>query len=33
MRRRFERLILGALMGVVAFVLERRVVKALGKKR
>jgi hypothetical protein len=31
--RRLERFILGAMMSVVALVAERRVVKALGKKR
>jgi hypothetical protein len=33
MRRRFERAILGVVMSAVAFLLERRVVKALAKKR
>jgi hypothetical protein len=33
MRRRLERWILGALMGIVAFLVERRLVKALAKKR
>jgi hypothetical protein len=33
MRRRLERAILGGLMTVVAFVVERRLVKALNKKR
>jgi hypothetical protein len=33
MRRRFERAILGALMSVVAFLVERRIVKALSKRR
>ena len=33
MRRRFERVILGRIMSMVAFVLERRVTKALNKKR
>jgi hypothetical protein len=33
MRRRLERWILGLLMGVVAFFVERRLVKALAKKR
>jgi len=31
--RRLERLILGTMMSLVAIVAERRVVKALGKKR
>jgi hypothetical protein len=31
--RRLERFILGMMMSVVALVAERRVVKALGKKR
>jgi hypothetical protein len=31
--RRLERFILGTMMSVVALVAERRVVKALGKKR
>jgi hypothetical protein len=31
--RRFERAILGMLMSVVAFLVERRIVKALAKKR
>jgi hypothetical protein len=31
--RRLERLILGSMMSLVAFFAERRVVKALGKKR
>jgi hypothetical protein len=31
--RRLERLLLGSLMSLVALVAERRVVKALGKKR
>ena len=33
MRRRFERAILGVLMSAVAFFVERRVVKALAKRR
>ncbi len=33
MRRRIERAILGVLMSVVAFVVERRLVKALAKRR
>jgi hypothetical protein len=33
MRRRLERAFLGVLMSVVAFVVERRIVKALAKKR
>jgi hypothetical protein len=33
MRRRLERVFLGGLMSVVAFVVERRLVKALNKKR
>jgi hypothetical protein len=32
-RRRFERAILGALMSVVAFLVERRLVKAMAKRR
>jgi hypothetical protein len=32
-RRRLERAFLGALMSVVAFVVERRLVKALAKRR
>jgi len=31
--RRLERFILGTMMSVVALVAERRVIKALGKKR
>jgi hypothetical protein len=31
--RRFERAILGMLMSVVAFLVERRIVKALAKRR
>jgi hypothetical protein len=31
--RRFERFLLGSLMSLVALVAERRVVKALGKRR
>ncbi len=33
MPRRLERFILGTMMSLVAIVAERRVVKALGKKR
>jgi hypothetical protein len=33
MRRRFERAILGVLMRAVAFLVERRIVKALAKRR
>jgi hypothetical protein len=33
MRRRLERVFLGAMMSIVAFVVERRLVKALAKKR
>lgn len=33
MRRRLERAILGVLMSVVAFVVERRLVKALARRR
>jgi hypothetical protein len=33
MRRRLERWFLGMLMSVVAFLVERRLVKALAKKR
>jgi hypothetical protein len=33
MRRRLERAILGMLMSIVAFVVERRLVKALAKRR
>jgi hypothetical protein len=32
-RRRFERLILGTLMSVVAFLVERRLVRALARRR
>jgi hypothetical protein len=32
-RRRFERAILGMLMSGVAFLVERRIVKALAKRR
>jgi hypothetical protein len=32
-RRRLERMILGALMSAAAFFVERRVVKALAKRR
>jgi hypothetical protein len=33
MRRRLERIILGMLMSIVAFLVERRLVKALAKRR
>jgi hypothetical protein len=33
MRRRLERWFLGMLMSVVAFVVERRVVRALSRRR
>ena len=33
MRRLLERLILGTMMSVLAFVVERRLVKALAKRR
>jgi hypothetical protein len=33
MRRRLERAILGALMSMVAFLVERRLVKAMTKRR
>jgi hypothetical protein len=33
MRRRLERAFLGTLMSVVAFLVERRLVKALAKRR
>jgi hypothetical protein len=33
MRRRLERVFLGAMMSIVAFVVERRLVKALAKRR
>ncbi len=33
MRRRLERTLLGALMSVVAFLVERRLVRALAKRR
>jgi hypothetical protein len=33
MRRRLERAFLGAMMSIVAFVVERRLVKALAKRR
>lgn len=33
MRRRFERMILGALISIVAFLVERRLVKAMSKRR
>jgi hypothetical protein len=33
MRRLFERLVLGTMMTVLAFVVERRLVKALRRKR
>jgi len=32
-RRRLERVILGGIMSMVAFVLERRVTKALARRR
>jgi hypothetical protein len=32
-RRRLERAILGGLMSVVAFLVERRLVKAMAKRR
>jgi hypothetical protein len=32
LRRRFERIVLGAIMTAVAFVVERRLVKILRKK-
>jgi hypothetical protein len=32
-RRRLERAILGGLMSIVAFLVERRLVKALAKRR
>jgi hypothetical protein len=32
-RRRLERVILGGIMSMVAFILERRVTRALKKKR
>jgi hypothetical protein len=32
-RRRFERMILGTLMSVVAFLVERRLVRALARRR
>jgi hypothetical protein len=31
--RRLERLLLGSMMSLIAFVAERRVIKALGKRR
>jgi hypothetical protein len=31
--RRLERLLLGSMMSLIAFVAERRVVRALGKRR
>jgi hypothetical protein len=31
--RRLERLLLGSMMSLIAFVAERRVLKALGKRR
>jgi hypothetical protein len=31
--RRLERLLLGSLMSLIALVAERRVIKALGKRR
>jgi hypothetical protein len=33
MRRRFERAFLGALMSMVAFLVERRLVKAMSRRR
>jgi hypothetical protein len=33
LRRRLERLLLGSMMSLVALLAERRVVKALGKRR
>ena len=33
MRRRFERAFLGALMSLVAFLVERRLVKAMARRR
>jgi hypothetical protein len=33
MRRRLERKFLGAMMSIVAFVVERRLVRALAKRR
>ena len=33
MRRRLERWFLGMLMSIVAFVVERRVVRAMSRKR
>jgi hypothetical protein len=33
MRRRLERMILGALMSIVAFLVERRIVKAMSRRR
>jgi hypothetical protein len=33
MRRRLERAFLGAMMSIVAFVVERRLVRALAKRR
>jgi hypothetical protein len=33
MRRRFERAFLGALMSMVAFLVERRLVKAMTRRR
>jgi len=33
MRRRLERIFLGAMMNIVAFMVERRLVKALAKRR
>jgi|GEM_PF-2527662 hypothetical protein len=33
MRRRLERAFLGMLMSIVAFLVERRLVKALAKRR
>jgi hypothetical protein len=33
MRRRFERAFLGALMSMVAFLVERRLIKAMARRR
>jgi hypothetical protein len=33
MRRLFERLVLGTMMSILAFVVERRLVKVLRRKR
>jgi hypothetical protein len=32
-RRRLERLLLGSLMSLIAFLAERRVLRALGRRR